>query len=117
MSKKFPNALHAFVPRDEAFANEDIGIEQASPASIRKALAALHTHSWSSSDLFTMDDLIQHHLVGQPDSVARRSDLGAKLGIGYGNGKQFLYRLNHYNVTRDAFEEALEDKEIVKICQ
>lgn len=117
LSKKFPNALHAFVPRDEAFANEDIGIEQASPASIRKALAALHTHSWSSSDLFTMDDLIQHHLVGQPDSVARRSDLGAKLGIGYGNGKQFLYRLNHYNVTRDAFEEALEDKEIVKICQ
>ena len=26
---------------------------------------------------------------------------------GYGNGKQFLYRLNHYGITRDAFEEAV----------
>ena len=33
--------------------------------------------------------------------------LGAKLGIGYGNGKQFLYRLNHYGITRDAFKEAV----------
>ena len=33
--------------------------------------------------------------------------IGAKLGIGYGNGKQFLYRLNHYGITRDAYEEAV----------
>ena len=25
LTKKFPNAQHAFVPRDEAFANDDIG--------------------------------------------------------------------------------------------
>ena len=78
LTKKFPNAQHAFVPRDEAFANDDIGIEQASPESIRK-----------------------------PDSAARRAVIGAKLGIGYGNGKQFLYRLNHYGITRDAYEEAV----------
>ena len=41
LTKKFPNAQHAFVPRDEAFANDDIGIEQASPESIRKALSTL----------------------------------------------------------------------------
>ena len=36
LTKKFPNAQHAFVPRDEAYANDDIGIEQASPESIIK---------------------------------------------------------------------------------
>ncbi|MBF1755838.1 MAG: ribonuclease M5, partial [Veillonella sp.] len=45
LTKKFPNAQHAFVPRDEAYANDDIGIEQASPESIIKALSVLHTES------------------------------------------------------------------------
>ena len=96
-----------FVPRDEAFANDDIGIEQASPESIRKALSTLHVESLESSNEFTMVDLVRHGLSGMPDSAARRAVIGAKLGIGYGNGKQFLYRLNHYGITRDAYEEAV----------
>lgn len=107
LTKKFPNAQHAFVPRDEAFANHDIGIEQASPESIRKALSTLHVESLESSNEFTMVDLVRHGLSGMPDSAARRAVVGAKLGIGYGNGKQFLYRLNHYGITRDAYEEAV----------
>lgn len=35
LSKRFPEAKHAFVPRDEAVANDDLGIEQASPEAIR----------------------------------------------------------------------------------
>jgi hypothetical protein len=107
LTKKFPNAQHAFVPRDEAFANDDIGIEQASPESIRKALSTLHVESLESSNEFSMVDLVRHGLSGMPDSAARRAVIGAKLGIGYGNGKQFLYRLNHYGISRDAFEEAV----------
>ena len=102
LTKKFP-----FVPRDEAFANDDIGIEQASPESIRKALSTLHVESLESSNEFSMVDLVRHGLSGMPDSAARRAVIGAKLGIGYGNGKQFLYRLNHYGISRDAFEEAV----------
>ena len=102
LTKKFPNAQ-----RDEAFANDDIGIEQASPESIRKALSTLHVESLESSNEFSMVDLVRHGLSGRPDSAARRAVIGAKLGIGYGNGKQFLYRLNHYGITRDAYEEAV----------
>ena len=54
-----------------------------------------------------MVDLVRHGLSGMPDSATRRAVIGAKLGIGYGNGKQFLYRLNHYGISRDAFEEAV----------
>lgn len=109
LSKRFPQAQHAFVPRDEAYANDDIGIEQASPESIRKALSILHTESIESSNLFSMQDLVQHDLSGGPDSMEKRSTIGAKLGIGYGNSKQFLYRLNHYGITREAFMGALQD--------
>jgi hypothetical protein len=107
LTKKFPNAQHAFVPRDEAYANDDIGIEQASPKSILKALSVLHTESLVSSDEFTMGDLVKHGLSGFPNSADKRAAVGAILGIGYGNGKQFLYRLNHYCISRDEFEQAV----------
>ena len=31
------------------------------------------------------------------------------LGIGYGNAKQFLNRLNNYGVSREEFEKALSN--------
>lgn len=108
LTKKFPNAQHAFVPRNEAFANDDIGIEQASPESIRRALSVLHTETIDSSNEFTMADLVSHGLSGFSNSAELRAAIGAKLGIGYGNGKQFLYRLNHYGITRAAYEAAVE---------
>ena len=37
LSKRFPEAKHAFVPKEDATANDDIGIEQASPEAIRSA--------------------------------------------------------------------------------
>jgi len=107
LTKKFPNAQHAFVPRDEAYANDDIGIEQASPESIIKALSVLHTESLVSSEEFTMADLVRHGLSGFPNSADKRAAVGAALGIGYGNGKQFLYRLNHYGISRDEYEQAV----------
>ena len=109
LTKKFPNAQHAFVPREEAFANEDIGIEQASPESIRKALSVLHTESLESSNEFSQSDMVHHELAGFSHSATRRANVVAKLGIVYGNGKQFLYRLNHYGITRDAFEAIVQD--------
>ena len=109
LAKKFPDAQHAFISRDRATANNDIGIEQASPEAIREALGKLHTHSLTSSDEFTMQDMVAHDLTGCPASADRRAAVGAELGIGYGNSKQFLYRLNHYGVTREGFNDAMRD--------
>ncbi|MBH9786998.1 DUF4093 domain-containing protein, partial [Clostridioides difficile] len=38
----------------------------------------------------------------------RRDALGKILGIGYGNAKQFLNRLNNYGVEREEFIDALK---------
>ena len=45
------------------------------------------------------------------DASARRARLGEKLGLGFANAKTFLTRLNHYGVTREEFDRAIEDME------
>jgi ribonuclease M5 len=37
-----------------------------------------------------------------------RAKLGAILGLGYGNAKQLLNRLNNYGITRDEFDAAVK---------
>lgn len=114
LSKRFPEAKHAFVPKEEATANNDIGIEQASPAAIQKALAKVRTLGWNPQVIFEGADLIKAGLSGNSDASSRRALLGAKLGIGYANAKTFLLRLNHYGVTRDEFIAALEELNAAK---
>lgn len=111
LSKRFPEAKHAFVPRDAATANDDIGIEQASPEAIRKALAKVRTLQWQVQEEFDNVDMVGARLNGFPDAAARRARMGEILGVGYANSKTFLKRLNHYGVTRDEFMQALDKLE------
>ena len=107
LTKRFPDAKHAFVPRIDATANDDIGIEQASPEAIRKALEKVRTLTFEPTQTFTNADLIKNNLNGSQDASERRGELGALLGIGFANAKNFLKRLNHYGVTREEFDNAI----------
>ena len=109
LTKRFPEAKHAFVPVEEATANDDIGIEQASPEAIRKALAKVRTLSFEPSQEFSGADLIMAGLSGGPDSSRRRARAGELLGLGFANAKTFLKRLNHYGVTREEFRAAVAE--------
>ena len=109
LSKKFPLAKHAYIPRDEATANNDIGVEQASPESIRKALSKVRTLEINSREEFTAAEMVALNLSGGVDSSRLRDKIGAALGIGYGNVKTFVRRLNNYGVTRAEFMEALKN--------
>lgn len=111
LTKRFPQAAHAFVPREEATANDDVGIEQASPEAIRAALAKVRTRQFTPQAEFTAADLWQAGLTGMPTSAERRAQVGKQLGIGYGNAKRFLERLNHYGVTRAEWNEACKGLE------
>lgn len=106
--KRFPEAKHAFIPKEDATANDDIGIEQASPGAIRKALEKVRTLNWEPTNNFSSTDLIMTGLSGGAAASERRAKMGEALGIGYANAKTFLMRLNHYGVTREEFEQALE---------
>lgn len=108
LAKRFPKAKHAFVPKEEATDNDDIGIEQAKPPAIRAALEKVRTMDWEPKETFKSADLIVNGLSGTPEASDRRARLGAALGVGFANAKTFLLRLNHYGVTREEFDNALE---------
>lgn len=110
LSARFPQALHAFVPKEEATAHDDVGIEQASPESIRRALAKVRPHQQEERCEFTGADLRKAGLVSTKAASARRARIGARLGIGYGNAKRMLSRLNRYGVTRAEWEQALTEE-------
>ena len=109
LTKKFPNAQHAYISKDEATANDDIGVEQASPESIRNALAKVHTLNLNPRTEFTTAEMLQYGLSGGVESSKLRDKIGAALGIGYGNVKTFVNRLNSYGITRAEFMEALNN--------
>ena len=109
LSKKFPEAKHAFVPKEEATANDDIGVEQASPEAIRAALEKVRTLDWNPAERFSAADLIAAGLSGGDGASERRARLGARLGVGFANAKTFLKRLNHYGVTREEFDAGLQE--------
>lgn len=107
LSAKFPNAKHAYVPRLEATANNDIGIEQASPDSIRAALAKVHTLEINPREEFNTAEMVDYGLAGGEKSSMLRDKVAAILGIGYGNVKTFVKRLNSYGITRAEFLDAV----------
>jgi len=111
LAKRFPEAKHAFVPAEEATLNGDIGIEDASPKAIRRALAKVRTASLTPTGEFTGADLIKARLSGGAGASGRRARLGEALGLGFANAKTFLKRLNSYGVTREEFNAALESLE------
>ena len=109
LTKKFPNAKHAYIPREEATANDDIGVEQASPESIRRALEKVRTLEINPRSEFSAAEMIGLGLSGGEKSSVLRDKIGAELGIGYGNVKTFVRRLNSYGVTREEFIEAVKN--------
>ena len=130
---KYPDALEAFLDQESARAGDDIGIENAAPEAIREALAKVHRAVDSANgsagesvggqtgiggtagdgtqvgaaERFSMDDLREAGLIGTDRAQQARQAAGKALGIGYGNAKAFLRKLNHYGITREDFENAV----------
>lgn len=110
ISQAIPGVKHAFIRRDQGIPTEahgSLGVEHASQKTILHALSSLYTEEEVGSPLFSRRDMVQADLVSGPAARQRRERLGQLLGIGYGNGKQMLKRLNLFRVTRDQFDQAI----------
>lgn len=114
ISSQVPGCKHAFLTQEEATSKGDIGVENAAPETIRKALANLRTEYEAEESDIAMEDLIDAGLIVHPQAAARRLEMGRLLGIGYCNGKQFYKRCQMFRISREEFAAAwqqLEDKE------
>lgn len=109
LGSRFPDAKHAFLSRKKALKKADIGIENASPQDIRRALKMAKATREDVNPSFTKRDLIILGLSGSPNANELREKLSEKLEIGHGNTNYFLKMLNSFDISREELEEALEE--------
>ena len=109
----FPDALQAYISKSEAKdkADTDIGVENASPDVIARAIEAAGRTLTEQHSEFTEKDMMYYGLAAGEGSRELRDALGRKLGIGYANSKGFLKRLNNYGISREDLENAIRDIE------
>lgn len=110
ITEHIPTAHHAFIVKDDAIANNDVGIEHASVEAIKKSLHDKITYHEFSSEL-QMEDLITHQLIGSEMSSEYRRQLCNTLNITYSNGKTLLKRLNLLQISKDELSLMMEGKD------
>ncbi|WP_203623987.1 MULTISPECIES: ribonuclease M5 [unclassified Lacticaseibacillus] len=110
ISAAVPGVTHAFLPVKEAVPDHkgSLGVEHASPAALKEALAHLVTEQPDATPLIPRAVLLEAGLLGGPNARARRERLGDLLHIGYTNGKQLQKRLALFEISEDAFAAALK---------
>ncbi len=121
LTQLFPAAKQAYLAAKEARKKDDLGIENASPEAIERALRAAGAAipeegspsggPFASGSPVTAADLERLGLAGRSDSARKREEAGARLGIGYANAKAFLRRLNGLGIPLAELTAALEERE------
>ncbi|MBV4416337.1 ribonuclease M5 [Clostridium tyrobutyricum] len=109
ISKRVKNIKHAYISQEDGMRDGDIGVENASPEVIRKALENAKYEEKEERHEFDINDMIFFELTGDKKAKCRRDKLGKRLGIGYANAAQFLNRLNNYGITKEEFKKALNE--------
>lgn len=112
LASEIENCKHAFIPRNKANKDGDIGVENASVEAIREALKNAKAVVSLDRQVFSNKDMVYYELVGSKNASKRRSMLGDELGIGYCSAKQFLKRLNSFGITKEELEEAIDKIEL-----
>jgi len=109
ISKRVKDIKHAYISRAEGSKDGDIGVENAIPESIIKALNNAKCEVKEKRTEFDISDMINNRLSGDKDSKKRREALGKSLRTGYCNSSQFITRLNNYGISREEFIKAIEE--------
>ncbi|MFH1985386.1 MAG: ribonuclease M5 [Pseudomonadota bacterium] len=107
INDRIQGCKNAFLTRERARRDGNIGIEHAGPEDIVAALMDARCAVDHSSGRFTQQMLLACGLVGAGGAARKRNALGSILGIGYANGRQFLNRLNRYGISQCRFHEAM----------
>lgn len=111
ISKRVKGIKHAYISKEDGLKNGDIGVENARPEVILKALEMAKITTEEKQEIFNMQDMFYFKLTGDSIAKSRRNILGKILGIGYGNAAQMISRLNNYGITKEEFINAIQEIE------
>lgn len=110
IDRNVPGVMHAFLKRSEAVPDHQgsLGVEHASPAALKEALANLVTSNVAAAPTIDQAVLVSAGLIGGANAKPRRERLGELLHIGYTNGKQLNKRLASFHITEAALAAAIK---------
>lgn len=117
LTQRFPDAIQAYVLKEDAMDADDIGIENACPEvieeALKKALRLSDTADEARRDdgkvYASMQDMISLGLAGVEGADKRREAVCAKLGIGYGNARSVLKKLKYWGIGITELEQAIKE--------
>ena len=114
ITKRVKGVKHARITQKDATKDDNIGVENACPEVIKKALEKAKYETMEKIKSFSIQDMMFFKLTGDVKAKDRRDAVGRELGIGYGNSAQFLNRLNNFGITKEELVDAIKkvDKEM-----
>ena len=117
LTKKFPNAVQAYLDRADATEGTDIGVENARPEVIaeviskaleRESLADARKDEKDEEAYANIRDLTEMGLAGGAGASEKRAKVCKILGIGYGNASAMIKKLKGFGIDRDELRQAVE---------
>jgi ribonuclease M5 len=110
ITERFPDALQAYVPRELATKDGDIGVENSSPEVIAEAVARAHAEAADeTADPVSVSDMDELGLSGRKGSRELREEVGAELGIGYGSTKAMIRKLRAFGIGYDELAKTVAE--------
>ncbi|MBO8164864.1 MAG: ribonuclease M5 [Brevibacillus sp.] len=109
ISRAVPGCKHAFIRQEEGRKKDDIGVENASPETIIRALSEVRTEMADQPGEISFEEIVAFGLTAGPKAKERRIKLGERLGIGYANAKQLHKRLAVFQISREEFLRAVQE--------
>lgn len=118
LTARFPDAIQAYVAQEDATLDGDIGVENSTSDVIAAAIELALSHSAqinpgraACEDAVTMTDLTDLGLAGITGSSELRKLVCSKLGIGYGNAKALVKKLEHWGIGLEELEQTITEIE------
>ena len=124
LTERFPEAVQAYIAREDAAEADDIGVENAKPEVIREALVKALTRGSDPMASRTvplngteargelrfaaMSDLRELGLAGCGGAAEKRAAVCKSLGIGYGNASAMIKKLKGFGIGIDELREEVE---------
>ncbi|MDR1962042.1 MAG: DUF4093 domain-containing protein [Gracilibacteraceae bacterium] len=112
LDRRVAGLRHVYLPQAAARnrRGDDIGWEYACPEAIRDAFRQIQLtpeQTGETPEPLEMTDLTKWGLAGSEASRKLRYATGRLLGLGECNAKQFLLRINRFQITRQEIEAAV----------
>ncbi|WP_300120896.1 ribonuclease M5 [uncultured Enterococcus sp.] len=113
-----PDCKHAFITKDQGksrHANESLGVEHASQASLLHALKKVMTPQNQAVSQISQEVLLELGLLGGSRAKFLRQQIGERLNIGYTNGKQLAKRLAMFAIDEATLRQTI--KKVEEECE